>query len=59
MQRDDEINKKLSFMGWTVIRFWGKDILTNIDECILVIEDAIWSQKINLDATFIINKEDF
>ena len=22
-ERDDEINKKLSFMGWTVIRFWG------------------------------------
>ena len=59
MQRDDEINKKLSFMGWTVIRFWGKDILTNIDECILVIEDVIWSQKTNLDSTFMINKEDF
>lgn len=25
-ERDDEINKKLLFMGWTVIRFWGNDI---------------------------------
>ena len=23
-QRDNEVNKKLLFMGWTVIRFWGK-----------------------------------
>ena len=26
MERDDEVNKALMFMGWTVIRFWGKDI---------------------------------
>ena len=25
-ERDDEINKKLNFEGWTVIRFWGEDI---------------------------------
>lgn len=25
-ERDDSINKQLNFMGWTVIRFWGKDI---------------------------------
>lgn len=36
-QRDDEINKRLSFMGWTVVRFWGKEILTNSDECVSVI----------------------
>lgn len=26
IERDDEVNKKLLFLGWTVIRFWGKDI---------------------------------
>ena len=26
MERDDEINKKLNYEGWTVIRFWGEDI---------------------------------
>ncbi len=40
--RDDEINKKLNFMGWTVIRFWGKDILKNTDECVQVIKEAIF-----------------
>ena len=49
MERDNEINKKLLFMGWTVIRFWGKDILKNIDDCISVIEDVIWEQKMNQD----------
>ncbi len=41
-ERDDEINKKLLFMGWTVIRFWGDDIKNNTDECIRVIQEAIF-----------------
>lgn len=39
--RDDENDKKLLFLGWTVIHFWGKDILRNTEECIRVIEEAI------------------
>lgn len=46
-ERDDEINKKLSFMGWTVIRFWGNDIKKNVNECVKVIEEAIFDIKIN------------
>ena len=42
MERDNEINKQLLFMGWTVIRFWGKDILKDIDTCIQVVEETIW-----------------
>lgn len=41
INRDDEIDKKLIFLGWTVIHFWGKDILKKTDECIKVIEEAI------------------
>ena len=44
-ERDNEINKKLLFMGWTVIRFWGKDIKKNPDECIRVIEETIFDLK--------------
>lgn len=44
-ERDDEINKKLMFEDWTVIRFWGRDIKKHIDECVKVIEEAIWDQK--------------
>ncbi len=46
INRDDEIDKKLLYLGWTVIHFWGKDILANTEECIRVIEEAIFERKI-------------
>ena len=49
-ERDDEINKKLLFMGWTVIRFWGTDIKKNTDECIRVIEETIFDLKVSENA---------
>lgn len=51
-QRDDEINKRLLFEGWTVMRFWGKDIKNNLDECMQVIEETIFESKMSVD-TFI------
>ena len=44
MERDNEVNKQLLFLGWTVIRFWGKEIMNNVDECIEVIEETIFDQ---------------
>ena len=41
-RRDDEVNKQLLFRGWTVIRFWGKDIQKNLDECVRVVEETIF-----------------
>ena len=49
MQRDDEVNKQLLYLGWTVIRFWGKEIKKSTDECVRVIEETIFD--ISLDAT--------
>ncbi len=40
--RDCENDKKLLFLGYTVIHFWGKDILRHTDECLRVIEETIW-----------------
>lgn len=48
-ERDEEINKKLLFMGWTVIRFWGNDIKKKTDECIRVIEETIFELKMEND----------
>lgn len=45
-ERDDEINKKLLFLGWTVIRFWGKDITKNTEECVKVVEETIWDLRL-------------
>ena len=34
------------FMGWTVIRFWGDEIKKHTDECLKVIEEAIFDSVI-------------
>jgi T/G mismatch-specific endonuclease len=57
IERDNEINKQLLFMGWTVIRFWGKDIKKNTDECIRVIEEVMFDIKLG-DANEIENFQD-
>lgn len=44
MKRDSEVNKELEDLGWTVIRFWGKDIKKNLDDCIRVIDGAVFSK---------------
>ena len=51
IERDEEVNKQLLFLGWTVFRFWGKDILKNTDECIRVVEEAVFENKM-LSITF-------
>lgn len=45
MDRDSEKDKELLFQGWTVIHFWGKDIIKNTDKCVRVIEEAIFDMK--------------
>lgn len=33
IERDKDVNKTLIESGWTVIRFWGKDIIENPGKC--------------------------
>ena len=40
--RDNEKDKALNALGWTVIHFWGKDILKKTDKCVKVIEETIF-----------------
>lgn len=47
IERDDEVNKQLLASGWTVVRFWGKEILKNTDECVRTIEECIFEYKIS------------
>lgn len=47
MERDRDNDKRLLFLGWTVIHFWGEEILRNTDDCIKVIEEAIFDLKIS------------
>lgn len=48
-QRDEEVDKQLQYLGWTVIRFWGKDITKHIDECVQVVEETIFDVMMDTD----------
>lgn len=48
-ERDEYINKQLFYLGWKVVRFWGNEVKKNTDECIKVIEEIIFLQKIEND----------
>ncbi len=41
IQRDLEVNEQLKAMGWTVLRFWGRDIKKNCSECADSIERVL------------------
>ena len=41
IQRDIEVTEELEKQGWTVLRFWGKDILKNPQECVSKIKNII------------------
>ena len=45
MERDREKDRELAFQGWTVLHFWGKEILHNLDDCVRTVEDTIFEQK--------------
>ena len=41
MERDKEVNEKLINDGWTVLRFWGKEIENDLTKCLDKIEEAL------------------
>lgn len=34
LERDKTVNEKLKEQGWTVLRFWEKDIRTKLEKCV-------------------------
>lgn len=45
MERDKKINLILENEGWTVVRFWDKQILRELNNCLKVIEDLILQKR--------------
>lgn len=45
MERDADNNKELLFKGWTVIRFWGDEIIKDPEACVAVVEECIFDKK--------------
>lgn len=41
MERDREVNERLKAEGWIVIRFWGKEIKSDVNACAEKIKKAV------------------
>lgn len=49
MQRDSEADASLNGMGWTVLRFWSRDVLKNPQACVDAVLDCIFNRRISQD----------
>lgn len=49
IQRDREVEAELNGLGWHTIRFWSRDVLKHPNECIAVIEAAIFDHILGSD----------
>ena len=45
IERDQEVNRTLKKQGWTVLRFWSKEIEKDIETCIKQIEEEMSTLK--------------
>ena len=41
IERDKEVNEKLQAEGWTVLRFWGREIKHDLETCVMTIEQCL------------------
>ncbi|MBR4344164.1 MAG: very short patch repair endonuclease [Lachnospiraceae bacterium] len=46
IERDMDVNRSLEADGWKVIRFWGREIKKNTNDCVKTVEEAIIERKI-------------
>ena len=46
MARDREVNEHLAAEGWTVLRFFGKQIKKNVDDCVQVVAEVVARKKL-------------
>ncbi len=51
IQRDKENEQALRCQEWTVLRFWGGDILKHTEDCVKEIEEVIFEQLVGEDQT--------
>lgn len=46
IERDEENNKALRALGWTVVRIWESDIKKDLDGCIKEVQEALFDAMI-------------
>jgi DNA mismatch endonuclease (patch repair protein) len=56
MERDRENERDLVSREWTVLRFWGKDILKHTGDCVRAVEETIFEKRV--DAAAALQAED-
>lgn len=49
MERDRENEQALWFRDWTVLRFWGQDIIKHTEDCVRAIDEAVFDRRIRDD----------
>jgi len=47
IERDTGNERQLTTLGWTILRFWGKDIEKNLDLCVAEVKDAILQSRVD------------
>ena len=47
IRRDEDNNKNLRAMGWTVVRVWESDIKRDLDGCIQIIQEALFDSMLS------------
>jgi DNA mismatch endonuclease (patch repair protein) len=45
IERDNEVNIYLRNSGWSVIRFWSKEVRRNTDQCVNIIRNEVFKRK--------------
>jgi len=46
IERDKEITSQLQEKGWTVIRFWGREIHSNLESCVAAVYQCVQDKKV-------------
>lgn len=49
IERDEEKDRQLRYSGWTVVHFWGKEIMKDVDACVSVIDEIVFDNRIAED----------
>lgn len=46
MDRDRSADAELNGLGWTVLRFWSRDVVKNVDACVNAIDEAYFNRMV-------------
>jgi DNA mismatch endonuclease (patch repair protein) len=51
IERDIRVNRNLTALGWTILRFWASEIIADTDGCVRSVEAVVNGKKAELAKT--------